>query len=82
MALSPSLPRDFGQSAECCSIRLCGESLIPIPQNVNFAIKASVAANCLQDNKIKFQIGEATQPMKPPDLADAAKAFSVYIECH
>ena len=53
-----------------------------IPQNVNFAIKASVAANFLQDNNIKFQIGEATQPMKAPDLADAAKAFSVYIECH
>jgi serine protease Do len=53
-----------------------------IPQNVNFAIKASVAANFLQDNNIKFQIGEATQAMKAPDLADAAKAFSVYIECH
>ena len=53
-----------------------------IPQNVNFAIKASVAANFLQDNNIKFQIGEATQPMKAPYVADAAKGFSVYIECH
>ena len=24
---------------------------------------------------------EATQPMKAPDLADEAKAFSVFIEC-
>ena len=47
-----------------------------IPQNVNFAIKASVAANFLQDNNIKFQIGEATQTMKAPDLADQAKALS------
>ena len=53
-----------------------------IPQNVNFAIKASVAANFLQDNNIKFQIGEATQTMKAPDLADQAKALSAYIECH
>jgi hypothetical protein len=53
-----------------------------IPQNVNFALKASVAANFLQDNNIKFQIGETTQAMKAPDLADEAKAFSVYIECH
>ncbi len=35
-----------------------------IPQNVNFAIKASVLANFLQDNSIKFAIGEATQAMK------------------
>jgi serine protease Do len=53
-----------------------------IPQNVNFAIKASVAANFLQDNSVKFQIGEASQPMKAADLADQAKALSVYIECH
>ena len=52
-----------------------------IPQNVNFAIKANVAANFLQDNNIKFQIGEATQPMKAPDLADEAKALSAYVEC-
>ena len=37
-----------------------------IPQNVNFAIKASVVANFLQDNAIKFQLGEATQAMKGP----------------
>jgi len=52
-----------------------------IPQNVNFAIKASVVANFLQDNNIKFQIGEATQAMKAPDLADEAKALCAYIEC-
>lgn len=44
-----------------------------IPQNVNFAIKTSVVANFLQDNGIKFAIGELTQPMKGPDLADEAK---------
>jgi serine protease Do len=52
-----------------------------IPQNVNFAIKASVAANFLQDNNIKFEIGEATEAMKAPDLADEAEALSAYIEC-
>ena len=50
-----------------------------IPQNVNFAIKAALAANFLQDNAIKFQIGEATQAMKAPDLADEAKALSAFI---
>ncbi len=52
-----------------------------IPQNVNFAIKASVVANFLQDNAIKFAIGEATQAMKGPDLADEAKALSAFIVC-
>jgi serine protease Do len=52
-----------------------------IPENVNFAIKASVAAQFLQDNGVKFQIGEATQAMKGPDLADQAKALSAYVEC-
>jgi len=52
-----------------------------IPQNVNFAIKATVVASFLQDNNIKFQIGEATQAMKGPDLADEAKAISAYVEC-
>jgi hypothetical protein len=41
----------------------------------------SVAANFLQDNNIKFQIGEATQTMKTADLADQAKALSAFIEC-
>ena len=52
-----------------------------IPENVNFAIKTSVAANFLQYNNIKFQIGEATKLMSAPDLAEEAKALSAYIEC-
>jgi serine protease Do len=52
-----------------------------IPQNVNFAIKASVVENFLQDNGVKFQIGEASEPMKAPDLADQAKSLSAYIVC-
>ncbi len=52
-----------------------------IPENVNFAIKASVVANFLQDNAIRFAIGEATQAMKGPDLADQAKALSAFIVC-
>lgn len=52
-----------------------------IPQNVNFAVKASVVANFLQDNSIKFAIGEATQEMRGPELADEAKALSAFIVC-
>lgn len=52
-----------------------------IPQNVNFAIKASVLATFLQDNGVNFQSGNASEPMKPADLADRAKSLSAFIEC-
>ena len=52
-----------------------------IPQNVNFALRASVAASFLQTNDIKFAIGESMQVMEPPDLAERAKAISVFVEC-
>jgi serine protease Do len=50
-----------------------------IPQNVNFAIKASVAATFLQSNNVKFASVESLQTMEPPDLADLAKALSVFV---
>ena len=53
-----------------------------IPQNVNFAIKASVAATFLQTDDVKFKTGTATQQMQPADIADKAKAISVPVECH
>jgi S1-C subfamily serine protease len=52
-----------------------------IPENVNFAIKASVAANFLQSNDVKFAIGESTQAIEPTDLAEKAKAISVFVVC-
>jgi S1-C subfamily serine protease len=52
-----------------------------IPENVNFAIKASVAANFLQTNSVKFEVGEASQQLQPADVADQAKAMSVYVQC-
>jgi S1-C subfamily serine protease/uncharacterized protein len=52
-----------------------------IPQNVNFAIKASVAATFLQSNNFKFTSGDSLQTMEPADLADLAKALSVFVIC-
>ena len=52
-----------------------------VPQNVNFGIKATVAAKFLQDNNVKFLVGEASRPIDPPAIADEAKALSVSIEC-
>ncbi len=52
-----------------------------IPQNVNFAIKASIATNFLETNGVAYATGGAAQPMQPADLADQAKAMSVFVEC-
>ena len=52
-----------------------------LPQNVNFALKASVAASFLNSNHIKYVIGSATSPLKPEDLADQARSLSVFIKC-
>jgi serine protease Do len=52
-----------------------------IPQNVNFAIKASVAANFLQTNGVKYENGDATLQLQPADIADQAKSMSVFVEC-
>jgi hypothetical protein len=50
-----------------------------IPQNVNFAIKESVARAMLDDYGIEY-ITEAA-PQGPIDEAAKAKAATVYIQC-
>jgi V8-like Glu-specific endopeptidase len=52
-----------------------------IPQNVNFAIKASTAMTLLEANSIAFETSSdsATKPLT--DIAEAAKRFSVLITC-
>ncbi len=52
-----------------------------IPQNVNFAIKSSIVTSFMEANSVAYATGAATQPMAPADLADQAKAMSVFIEC-
>jgi hypothetical protein len=52
-----------------------------IPQNVNFAIKGSLAASFLESNQVVVEQGTASQVMAPADLADQAKQVSVLIRC-
>jgi S1-C subfamily serine protease len=53
-----------------------------VPQNVNFAIKAAVAATFLESNGVSPATGSASErKMDPADLADQAKAMSVFIVC-
>ena len=52
-----------------------------LPQNVNFALNASIIASFLDINGIKYTPGSATSALKPEELADQAKAMSVFILC-
>lgn len=52
-----------------------------LPQNVNFALKASIVTNFLDTNRIKFAPGSSTVALKPEDLADQARSMSVFILC-
>jgi serine protease Do len=52
-----------------------------LPQNVNFALKASLVANFLDSKRIQYSMGIATSALKPEDLADLARSMSVFILC-
>jgi hypothetical protein len=52
-----------------------------IPQNINFAIKASVAANFLDSHSIGYSSAQVGKELSSPEVVDAAKAFSVEIRC-
>lgn len=52
-----------------------------MPQNVNFAIKATTLVNFLEANGIFYDTGQPGEAFKPTDLADRAKAISVQIRC-
>ena len=52
-----------------------------LPQNVNFALDASIISSFLDTNGIKYTRGSAMSVLKPEELADQAKSMSVFILC-
>lgn len=52
-----------------------------IPQNVNFAIKASLATMYLETQSVPFEIGSVGEVLPWPDLADRAKTIAAGIAC-
>jgi S1-C subfamily serine protease len=68
-------------SAKLNALKLMLATNGDIPQNVNFAIKSSIVTNFLETNGASYTQGSTIQPMQPADLADQAKAMSVFIEC-
>ena len=52
-----------------------------IPQNVNFAIKASVARSFLDANSVDYRTTAEARELKTADVGDRAKKFTLLIEC-
>ena len=68
-------------SAKLNALRLMLATNGDIPQNVNFATRASIVTSFLDANSVAYSSGSATQTMQSADLADQAKAISAFIEC-
>lgn len=52
-----------------------------IPQNVNFAIKGSVAANFLEAQGVRPTSGSSIVSLTVSDIAARTRAFTVKVEC-
>ena len=52
-----------------------------IPQNVNFAIKASVVRGFLDSHDVNYRIESSDRTLSPADVADRAKRFTVLVAC-
>ena len=52
-----------------------------IPQNVNFALKASLVRDMLEVKDIDYDTASSKQELKTVDIFERAKRFTVLIEC-
>ncbi|MBM3505975.1 MAG: hypothetical protein FJX65_19230 [Alphaproteobacteria bacterium] len=52
-----------------------------IPQNVNFAVKASVVRNLLDANGVEHKSASPGRTLSAADVGELARKFTVRIEC-
>ncbi len=52
-----------------------------VPQNVNFAIKSTIAENFLDTNGINYSVSTSREHLSPADIGDIGKAISYRISC-
>ena len=57
------------------------EAIGDIPQNVNFAIKASVVRGFLDSHDVNYRTESSDRILSAADVADRAKQFTVLVEC-
>jgi uncharacterized protein len=58
-------------------MRLTGD----VPQNVNFAIKSSVAESFLEANGVDYHTAASAQALQSADVADRVRRFTMKVEC-
>ena len=52
-----------------------------IPQNMNYAIRAELARNFLQNNGIRLTIGKTDEELAPTVISQQAQSYTISIEC-
>jgi S1-C subfamily serine protease len=52
-----------------------------VPQNINFAIKASLIRDFLEKNRVPFRVGQNTPTLTTVQIADRAREFTVQLTC-
>lgn len=52
-----------------------------LPQNINFAISPLILQGFLDANGVEYQSAPATRTLSPADVAEAAKRYTVLVEC-
>ena len=52
-----------------------------IPQNVNFAINATVARGFLDAKGVKYETAPSNKKLEAADVGELAKRFTVVVEC-
>jgi|GEM_PF-3056690 TPR repeat protein len=63
------------------SMGLVGSNARDVPQNVNFAIKGSLATSFLESHGIPFNTAPLGDAKSPPDISDLAKKFTLLVTC-
>lgn len=52
-----------------------------IPENINFAIKTGAIRDFLDNSVVPYQVADPKGEMKTPEIAGAARAFTLLISC-
>ena len=52
-----------------------------IPQNVNFALKDSVARIFLDANQVNYKTEPSKKKLEPADIGEKAREFTLRLEC-
>ena len=52
-----------------------------LPQNINFAVKVSIARLFMEAHGVKYLTRESGKALDAADIGDAARAFTLKVEC-